>query len=74
MEEYINEAVGASQEESLLEAYDKEWAWKDEGRREGVKETNREIALKMLEKELDINLISEITGLSVEEINTLKKS
>lgn len=38
MEEYINEAVDASKSEELLEAYDKEWALKDEGKREGFQE------------------------------------
>ena len=38
MEEYINDAVDASKSEGLLEAYDKEWALKDEGKREGFQE------------------------------------
>jgi len=85
MKEYINDAINASDDEMLLEAYDKEWALKDEGIREGVEKgisqgitqgkniTNREIVLKMLEKNLDINLISEITGLNIQQINDIKK-
>ena len=35
MEEYIKEAENVSYDESLGEAYDKEWALKDQGIREG---------------------------------------
>ena len=35
MEEFIKDAIKASSNEILLEAYDKEWALKDEGKREG---------------------------------------
>ena len=38
MEEYINDAIYASGDELLLEAYDKEWALKDLGMREGYQE------------------------------------
>lgn len=38
MEEYINDATNASRDELLLEAYDKEWALKDEGLREGYED------------------------------------
>ena len=38
MEEYINDALKVSKSEQLLEAYDKEWALKDEGKREGFHE------------------------------------
>ena len=38
MEKYINDAINASGEDILLEAYDKEWALKDLGRREGYDE------------------------------------
>lgn len=35
MEEYVNEAILASEDDDLGEAYDKEWAMKDLGYREG---------------------------------------
>ena len=35
MEEFIKDAIKASNNDILLEAYDKEWALKDEGKREG---------------------------------------
>ena len=86
MEKYINDAINASDNEILLEAYDKEWALKDLGRRDGYKEgldegvslgiEQKEIEMvrNMLTKNLDVNLISEITGLSLEEINKIKNN
>ena len=43
-----------------------------EGRLEGKTEEKQEIAKKMKSKGFDINEISEITGLSVEEIENIK--
>ena len=43
-----------------------------EGIEEGSKESKQEIAKAMLKKNMDINLIAEITNLPVEEIKTLK--
>jgi len=45
---------------------------KDEGYEKGKMDRNIEIAKKSLEQNLDINVISTITGLSIEEINDLK--
>ena len=42
-----------------------------EGIEEGSKESKLEIAKAMLKKNMDINLIAEITNLTVEEIKTL---
>ncbi len=47
---------------------------KAEGLAEGKAETLHQTALKMLEKGLEIALISEVTGLTAEEIQTLQKS
>ena len=44
-----------------------------EGIEEGSKESKLEIAKAMLKKNMDINLIAEITNLPVEEIKTLKQ-
>ena len=41
---------------------------------EGMKKRNIEIAKKMLEKNMDINIISEITGLTTEEITNLNSN
>jgi predicted transposase/invertase (TIGR01784 family) len=43
----------------------------DRAKKEGREENARENALKMKENGLDINLIANITGLSVEEIEKL---
>ena len=49
---------------------------KEEGRQEGLQkgrqEGQRELILKMLKEELDISLVSKVTGLSEEEIRKLK--
>ena len=46
-------------------------AW---GKEEGVKEKTIEMVKKMLEKKLDIELISELSGLSKEEIEKIKEN
>ena len=45
---------------------------KEEGLKEGEKNKSIEIAKNMLKLNIDINIISQSTGLSVEEINKLK--
>ena len=47
---------------------------REEGREEGREERNIEIAKEMLNKGFDISTISEITGLSRDEIEKLKKT
>ena len=44
------------------------------GRKEGKKENKIEIAKNMLKKGMEISIIAEITELSVEEIEKLKKN
>ena len=44
---------------------------KEEGIKEGIKENKLSFAKRMLEKNIDINVISEYTGLSEKEIKTL---
>ena len=44
---------------------------REETKKETRKETKQEIAKSMKEKEMDINLISELTGLTEEEIKML---
>ncbi len=72
MEEFIKESIEVSQEDELLEAYDKEWALKDQGFRdgkeEGMKQFRHEIVRKMLEEKCEIGLIMKVTGLSEKEI------
>ena len=45
----------------------------DEGYKEGIKEAKIESARKMIEAGIDINSISSITGLTIDEIQNLKK-
>ena len=44
-----------------------------EGREEGAKQKSCDIAERMLEKGIDIETISELTGLTAEEVSRLKK-
>ena len=44
-----------------------------EGREEGVKQNSFDIAKRMLEKGIDIETISELTGLTAEGVSRLKK-
>ena len=67
IDEYDTELVNRTMMESLKdEGY-------NEGRLSGITERNTEIAKKMLEKNSDIDFISECTGLSIEEINDIEK-
>ena len=100
MDEYVKEAEKVSFEGGVGEAYDKEWALRDQGYRDGLSqgkaegfsqgkvegreegkaegisegknERNIEIAKNMLAKNMEIELISEITSLTEDEINSLK--
>ena len=46
---------------------------KEEGREEGREEEKIEIAENLLERNVDIDIIAESTGLSKEELKNLKK-
>ena len=69
MNEYLKEAEEVSFEDWFGEAYDKEWALKDEGKRK----EKIEIAKNMLNDNVDINLIKKYTNLTEEEITALKE-
>ena len=56
-------------EEGLKEGHKKGRA---EGREEGAKQKSFDIAQRMLEKGIDIETISELTGLTAEEVSRLK--
>ena len=82
-EEIIDAVEEYSLDEDLLNLYDKEKIIesdkiiaREEGIKEGIIEGSynkaKEIAKKSLEQGLDTKLISDITGLSVDEINNLK--
>jgi predicted transposase YdaD len=54
----------------ILEKFKQEWII--EGRLEEQQEINRHNSKSMLQKGLNVQLISEITGLSISEIQALK--
>ena len=88
MDEYVKEAEEVSFEGGVGEAYDKEWALRDQGYRDGLSqgkaegkiegfsqgkiENKKEIAKNMLNEGIDINIIIKCTGLTNEDINALK--
>ena len=92
MDEYMKEAEEVSFEGGVGEAYDKEWALRDqgyrdglsqgkaegfsqgkaEGKAEGINDRNFEIAKNLLKNKVNISIIASSTGLSEEEINSLK--
>ena len=86
MEEYVKDAHDASSGVFYGEAYDKEWALRDEGYRdgleegieqgkiEGIEQNKLEMAKAMLKENMDINLISKLTGLKEEDINHIKNN
>ena len=75
MKDYVDESIEVSIDCNFGESYDKEWALKDEGWRdgklEGKRENQIEIAKIMLKKKMELEDISEITGLTIEEIEKL---
>lgn len=77
MNEYLKEAEEVSFEGDFGEAYDKEWALKDEGKREGIelgeKNKAKEIAKNMFKKNMDKIIISELTNLTEEELTALEE-
>ena len=84
MDEYVKEAEEVSFEGGVGEAYDKEWALRDQGYRDGlsqgkvegisqgISQGKVEIAKNMLNEGIDINIIIKCTGLTNEDINALK--
>ena len=84
MDEYVKEAEEVSFEGGVGEAYDKEWALRDQGYRDGLSqgkaegisegknERNIEIAKNMLNEGIDINIITKCTDLTNEDINALR--
>ncbi|MBO5205427.1 MAG: hypothetical protein J6B47_05700 [Prevotella sp.] len=66
----IDTALELGREQGLAEGIEQGRA---EGRAEGIEQGRAQIVLSMLAKGLDIATVSELTGLSVEEIRTLQK-
>ena len=79
MEEYVKESIKASQDEEVIGLYDKELHLEklrlselEEAREKGIEQEKIEIVKNMLKDEVDISVISKYTGLSKEEIESLK--
>ena len=75
MIEYVNEAGEVTMGTNFGESYDKELALHDQGKREGIEigkeEKVKELAIKMVQKKINMEDIIEITGLTKEEIENL---
>ena len=69
MSEYEKKEIYQYDKQITLE--EKRREGKAEGIKEGIEKQNYTIAKSMKAKNMDINLISEITGLTIEEINKL---
>ena len=87
MEKYVKESKEASEQDEVIGMYDKELhderlrlAENDEYREKGFKEGHdagldegiKETALKMLQENIDLNIVSKCTGLSLDELQKLK--
>ena len=88
MKEYIMDSKNASEQDEVIGMYDKELNDEmlkraeirenreeayNEGLEEGALESKRETALKMIQNNLSFDLITECTGISLEELNVLKE-
>ena len=86
MKEYVEEAKKASKKTTIVKLYDKErqkaYDYKQEiyrrseeaeerGERIGLDKGMHQVALTMLKKNLDINLIAECTGLTSNQLQSL---
>ena len=76
MEEYVDEAEKVSYERGFGESYDKLYALEEQAKRDGYEEGEKEsiskIALSMIKDKVDVDMVSKYTGLSKEEIMSLK--
>ena len=83
MEDILKKIENASEDEEIIGAYDLEFHRnemerlgklnaKEEGIKEGSIEKAKEIASKMIESNMDLDTISNLTGLAKEEIKKLK--
>ena len=83
-EKFLNTIKEVNDDERVLE----DWMWEEhyrlkeiderntalqEGREEGIEDNKKEVIINMLKKEMDYNVISEITGKTIDEIKEIKK-
>ena len=82
-EKFLNTIKEVNDDERVLE----DWMWEEhyrlkeiderntalqEGREEGIEDNKKEVIINMLKKEMDYNVISEITGKSIDEIKEIE--
>ena len=67
MDEAIDELERISQDEKIIELYNAEKI----GIEKGIEREKIQIAHNMLDKNMDISIISELTGLSIKQIEEL---
>ena len=83
-EKFLNTIKEVNDDERVLE----DWMWEEhyrlkeiderntalqEGREEGIEDNKKEVIINMLKKEIDYNVISEITGKTIDEIKKIEK-
>lgn len=71
VEDYVKETEEVMDDISFGESYDKEWALKDQGIREGISEGIKIVAKNMKNENIDIEKIILCTGLTKEQIEEL---
>ena len=81
MNEYINELIEVTDDESFGESYDKELAWREQMKHDAIREgfqQGREQGITQLVKymssQYDTDSIAKITGLSKEEVEKYLKN
>ena len=82
-EKFLNTIKEVNDDERVLE----DWMWEEhyrlkeiderntalqEGREEGIEDNKKEVIINMLKKEMDYNVISEITGKTIDEIKEIE--
>ena len=79
MEKILKKIENASEDEEIIGAYDAEFhrneierLGKMYAKEEGILESKKEIALNLLKENIDLDIISRVTGLTQEEIKDLK--
>ena len=85
MEEILKKVEDFSEDEEILGAYDAEWhkqetervvrlAALEEAEEKGSLNKSYEIAQNMLKKNIDMEIISEVTGLNIDQIKKLESN
>ena len=73
-EEELMEEIKQSDQHEAEQIFELPNSWRDKGRKEGIQEGIRKVALEMLKKGLSIEFIAEVTKLDDKEILDLKRN